>query len=121
MAADLDQLNRSTDRPRPTILSTHCAQARDDTKEAQPLQLQALPNELLHNVFERLDLKEVLVMRRTCKIMARVGLDHFGSEVLLVPHRNKFRALTEIAKHPFLASRMKSLFYVIDRLAPPGS
>ena len=85
--------------------------------DVQPLQLQALPNELLHNIFERLDLEDVLTMRQTCKIMSRVGV-HFGSEVPLVPRRDKFRALSEIARHPLLASRMKSLFYVIDRLTP---
>jgi hypothetical protein len=92
MATSLDQPSRSTDRLRLTILPTNCAQARNDTMDVQPLQLQALPNELLHNIFERLDLEDVLAMRQTCKIMSRVGVDHFGSEVPLVPRRDKFRA-----------------------------
>lgn len=82
----------------------------------RPLQLHALPTELLHNVFELLEIVNVLAMRRTCRIMALVGLDHFGSEVPLAPHKDKFRALTEIAKHPVLSTRMRSFFYVIDRV-----
>jgi hypothetical protein len=116
MAANLDQLSRSTDQLRLAILPTPQAPVRDDTMEVQPLQLQMLPAELLHSIFEWLDIADVLVMRRTCEMMARIGLDHFGSEVALIVHRDKFRALTEIAKHPLLPSRMKSLFYVIDRL-----
>jgi hypothetical protein len=116
MAANLDQLSRSTDQLRLAILPTPQAPVRDDTMEVQPLQLQMLPAELLHSIFEWLDIADVLVMRRTCEMMARIGLDHFGSKVALIVHRDKFRALTEIAKHPLLSSRMKSLFYVIDRL-----
>lgn len=48
--------------------------------------------------------------------MASIGLDHFVTEIPLVFHRQKFRALTEIAKHPMLSSRMTSLFYMCDRL-----
>ena len=110
MAANLDQLSKSTDRLRLAILPTHRAPSRDDTKEHQPLQLHALPTELLHNVFEWLDISGVLAMRWTCKVMAQIGLYHFGSEVPLIPHRDKFRALTEIAQHPVLSTRMKSLF-----------
>jgi hypothetical protein len=119
MAANVDQLSKSIDRLRLPTLPTYRAPIQDNTTEVQPLRLHALPTELLHNVFERLDLEDVLMMRHTCTIMARIGLHHFGSEVPLVTRRDKFRALTEIARHPFLASRMKSLFYVIDRLTPP--
>lgn len=38
--------------------------------------------------------------------------------MLLVFHRDKFNALTEIAGHPVLAKRMRSLFYICDRLVP---
>jgi hypothetical protein len=117
MAANVDQLSKSIDRLRLPTLPTYRAPIQDNTTEVQPLRLHALPTELLHNVFERLDIMGVLAMRRTCKIMARIGLHHFGSEVPLIMHKDKFRALTEIAKHPLLSSRMKSLFYVIDRLA----
>ena len=34
----------------------------------------------------------------------------------LVYHRAKFDALTQIAQHPVLAKRMRSLFYIVDRL-----
>jgi hypothetical protein len=33
----------------------------------------------------------------------------------LVYHREKFDALKRIAKHPSLAKRMHSLFYIVDR------
>jgi hypothetical protein len=120
MAANLDQLSKSIDRLSLPTLPTHRPAFQVDTMETQPLQLQSLSAELLHNVFERLDLEDVLMMRRTCTIMAQIGVYHFGSEVPLVTHRDRFRALTEIARHPFLASRMESLFYIIDRLTPPN-
>jgi hypothetical protein len=118
MAANSNQFSMSIKRFEPPILPTHRAPFQYDAMKAQPLQLHALPTELLHNVFARLDVVGVLAMRRTCKIMAQIGLYHFGNEIPLIPHRDKFRALTEIAKHPLLSTRMTSLFYVIDRLAP---
>ncbi|KAM0710479.1 hypothetical protein Q7P35_002842 [Cladosporium inversicolor] len=74
-----------------------------------------LPAELLHNVFAHLDLQGVLAARKTCTTLASVGIDHFGDEVALVYHREKFKALTQIAEHPILAKRMRSLFYLVDR------
>lgn len=78
--------------------------------------LQQLPPELWHHIFDYLPLGDILALRRTCIFLASVGLDHFGTEVPLVYHRDKFRALTEIAKHPVLSKRMTSLFYMCDRL-----
>lgn len=78
--------------------------------------LQNLPPELLHNIFECLHEEDVPVARATYTIMASVGLDHFGTEIPLVFHRQKFRTLTEIAKHPVFSSRMTSLFYMCDYL-----
>ena len=74
-----------------------------------------LPAELLHTIFSYLDIRDVLAARRTCSILESVGIDHFGNEVPLVYHREKFRALKHIARHPALAKRMRSLFYVVDR------
>ena len=74
-----------------------------------------LPAELLHNVFAHLDLQGVLAARKTCTTLASIGIDHFGDEVALVYHREKFKALTQIAEHPVLAKRMRSLFYLVDR------
>jgi len=74
-----------------------------------------LPTELLHNIFTHLDIQGVLAARRSCSTLAFVGLDHFGDEVALVYHREKFKALTEIAQHPTFAKRIRSLFYIVDR------
>jgi hypothetical protein len=63
----------------------------------------------------------VLALRSTCTNLASVGLDHFGTEIALVSHRDKFLALTKIATHPVLSKRMTSLFYMCDRLHPISS
>jgi hypothetical protein len=89
-----------------------------DTERHPGSALQRLPHELLNNVFQRVSTKDVLALRCTCTNLASVGLDHFGTEVALVSHRDKFRALTEIATHPVLSKRMTSLFYMCDRLHP---
>jgi hypothetical protein len=81
---------------------------------ARPL-LQTLPTEILHLVFDQLSLHDVLTARKTCSILAHVGIDHFGDEIPLVYHRDKFRALCEIAEHPEISKRMRSLFYRSDR------
>lgn len=75
-----------------------------------------LPAELLHTIFTYLDLKDVLAARKACSTLACIGLDHFGDEVALVYHREKFKALTQIAQHPVLSKQMRSLFYIVDRL-----
>lgn len=54
-------------------------------------------------------------MRQTCSLLVSIGLDHFSDEVSLVFHRDRFRAITEIAAHPKLSKRMRSLFYMADR------
>lgn len=70
---------------------------------------------MLHNIFTYLDIQGVIATRRSCSTLASIGLDHFGDEVALVYHREKFKALTEIAQHPTFAKRMRSLFYIVDR------
>lgn len=77
--------------------------------------LEQLAPELLHCILGYLPLEDVLTLRRTCIILSSAGLDYFGTEVPLVSHHDKFRALKEIAKHPVLSQRMKSLFYMCDR------
>jgi hypothetical protein len=77
--------------------------------------LEKLAPELLHFILGYLPLKDVLTLRRTCINLSSAGLDYFGTEVPLVSHYDKFRALKEIAKHSVLSKRMKSLFYVCDR------
>jgi hypothetical protein len=89
-----------------------------DTERHPGSALQKLPHELLNNVFQRVSTKDVIALRCTCTNLASIGLDHFGLEVTLVSHRDKFRALTEIATHPVLSVRMTSLFYMCDRLHP---
>ncbi|GAB7331695.1 hypothetical protein MBLNU13_g03678t1 [Cladosporium sp. NU13] len=74
-----------------------------------------LPTELLHNIFIHLDIHGVVAGRRFCSTLASAGLDHFGDEVALVYHHEKFKALTEIAHHPTFAKRMRSLFCIIDQ------
>jgi hypothetical protein len=73
------------------------------------------PAELLHTIFADVDINDVLAARKTCSTLASIGLDHYGDEVALVYHREKFDALKRIAKHPSLAKRMHSLFYIVDR------
>ena len=82
--------------------------------------LETLAPELLHCILVYLPLKDVLTLRRTCIILSSAGLDYFGTEVPLVSHYDKFRALKEIAKHPVLSKRMKSLFFMCDRLRAIG-
>lgn len=74
-----------------------------------------LPTELLHVIFSSLTIEDVLAARRTCLALASVGIDHMGTEVPLVYHRDKFKALTQIAQHSELSKRMRSLFYLVDR------
>ena len=76
---------------------------------------QTLPPELLHVIFSQLPIEDILALRTSCSIFASVGLDYFEDEIPLVFHRDKFRALTEIAEHPKLSKQMRSLFYVVDR------
>lgn len=76
---------------------------------------QTLPPELINAIFNQVYIEDILALRTTCSIFAAVGLDHFGDEVPLVFHRDKFKALTEIAEHPKLSKQMRSLFYVGDR------
>jgi hypothetical protein len=74
-----------------------------------------LPAELLHEIFSRLSLEDVLAARKTCSTLAAIGVDHFGDEMPLVYHRDKFSALKNIAQHESLSKRMRSLFYIVDR------
>jgi hypothetical protein len=71
----------------------------------------SLPVELLHNVLFDLDTASVLSARLTCRVLSVLGLDHSGDEIPLIFHRDKFRALKEIAAHVVLAKRMRSLYY----------
>lgn len=84
------------------------------TPPSKPI-FQTLPPELLHLIFSKLSIEDVLALRTSCSIFASVGLDYFEDEIPLVFHRDKFRALTEIAGHPKLSKQMRSLFYVVDR------
>lgn len=54
-----------------------------------PSILQNLTPALLHNIFECFNEEDVPAARATCTIMASVGLDHFGTEIPLVFHRQK--------------------------------
>lgn len=76
---------------------------------------QTLPPELLHVIFSELCFEDILAIRKTCSIFASIGLDYLGDEIPLVYHRDKFKALTEIAEHPKLSKQMRSLFFVSDR------
>lgn len=48
-------------------------------------------------------------------MLASIGLDHSNDEVFLEYHRDRFRAITEIAAHPKLSKHMPSLSYMADR------
>lgn len=75
-----------------------------------------LPTELLHVIFSHVEgTEDFIALRLTCSLFASGGLDHFEPEVPLIFHRDKFKALTEIAAHPKLSKHMSSLFYVSDR------
>jgi hypothetical protein len=78
--------------------------------------LKSLPPELLHNILSNLDPTSLLNTRLTCHLLSILGLDHFGDEIPLVFHRAKLRNVTEIATHPVLSQRMKSLYYAGDLL-----
>lgn len=88
------------------------------TPPATPILL-SLPPELLHTIYESLENEtDVLSLRLTCSLLATIGLDHFGDEMPLVFHRDKLNALAKTAGHSVLAKRMRSLFYICDRLVP---
>lgn len=72
------------------------------TPPSKPI-FQTLPPELLHVIFSQLPIEDILALRTSCSIFASVGLDYFEDEIPLVFHRDKFRALTEIAEHPKLS------------------
>lgn len=76
---------------------------------------QTLPPELLHVIFSKLSIEDILALRTSCSVLASVGLDHLEDEIPSVFHRDKFKALTEIAEHPKLSKQMRSLFYVVNR------
>lgn len=78
--------------------------------------LTSLPAELLHNILSSLDTASLSNVRLTCRLLSVLGLDHFGDEIPLVLHRDKFRNLTRIATHPVLSKRMRSLYYAGDLL-----
>jgi len=82
--------------------------------------LTSLPPELLHNILSGLDTASLSSARLTCRLFSILGLDHFGDEIPLVFHRDKFRALAEIAAHPVLSKRMRSLYYAGDHLNRQG-
>jgi hypothetical protein len=89
----------------------------DLRKEPPPKRssFQALPSELLHLIFSHLPVEDIFALRKTCSVLATVGLDYLGDEVTLAFTRDKFKALTEIAEHPKLSKQMRSLFYACDR------
>lgn len=78
--------------------------------------LTSLPAELLHGILSGLDTASLSTARLTCRLFSILSLDHFGDEISLVFHCDKFRALTEIAAHPVLSERMRSLYYAGDHL-----
>lgn len=86
---------------------------------ARPL-LTSLPPALLHNIFGHLKLMDFLASRLTCSLMATIGLDRFGDKVPLIFKREKLQALTEIAKHPTLAKRIRSLWSTFKSLREAG-
>ena len=98
-------------RSQPTMTASKACATERSPRSA----LEQLAPELLHCILGYLPLEDVLTLRRTCIILSSVGLDYFDTEVPLVSHYDKFRALKEIAKHPMLSMRMKSLFYMCDR------
>lgn len=82
--------------------------------------LTPLPAELLQNILSGLDTASLSNVRLTCRLFYFLGLDHFGDEIPLVFHRDKFRNLTAIATHPVLSKRMRSLYYAGDLLKEQG-
>jgi len=78
--------------------------------------LLCLPTELLYIVFEHIEKpSDVAALRATRSVLADVGLCYLLDEVALVYHSDKFRALKDIAAHPILAKRVKSLNFQADR------
>jgi hypothetical protein len=92
------------------------------TSEIQPCSglyhrpsLETLPTELLHMIFGQLSLQDVREARKTSRLLATIGVDHLGDEISLVHHRDHFRTLREIAEHPRISKRIRSLYYVYER------
>jgi hypothetical protein len=79
-------------------------------------ELIGLPAELHEMICGYLHIDDILALRRTCYVLRDSTITSFGKEVPLVYSRPKFEALKCIAQHYQLATRMKSLCYVFDRM-----
>ncbi|KAK5119599.1 hypothetical protein LTR85_007428 [Meristemomyces frigidus] len=91
--------------------------ARRFLRDKSPAQclLTTLPSELLHCVFESLDVHDVVAARATCSVLAAIGIEYMLEEVPLVYKRDRFERLLDIAKHPYLSGKVRSLFFQCDR------
>ncbi|KAK3320271.1 hypothetical protein B0T19DRAFT_284927 [Cercophora scortea] len=80
------------------------------TQQPQP-HLLNLPRELIHQICEALDLKDVRQFRLTCRQLAAIGACHALPTVIFFFHRDDFAALRAIANHPVYPKYVKTLIY----------
>jgi hypothetical protein len=62
----------------------------------------------------------VLALRRTCSLLASVGLDHFANDVTLVFNSDRFHELTKVEVHLKLSKHMCSLSCLSERFKVVG-
>lgn len=78
-----------------------------------------LPPELLHRIFSFLeDGPDISAARATCSLLAVVGADYLLEMIPLVWKSQRMQRLFDIAHHPVLSQRVRSLYFQADRLKP---
>lgn len=122
-ACDMDTISQNTYPPfvsTPTSPTKHCdngyppPESNNVYHGARCGAPQASGRTSPSNTFLR-GLNDTLAVRRTCKMLADVGLDYVGHTVPLILHRDKLRTLEGITKYPGIAQRMRSLVFGIER------
>ncbi|KAK3689731.1 hypothetical protein B0T22DRAFT_462112 [Podospora appendiculata] len=81
-----------------------------ESTQPQP-HLLNLPRELIHQICEALDLRDVRRFRLTCRQLAAIGACHALPIVTFFFHRDDFGALRAIANHPVYPKYVKTLIY----------
>ena len=75
-----------------------------------------LPNEILHQIFSLLHLREVANLRLACKAFSTIGLQYLAATIHLIFKPSSFEHLRQISEHPVLSQNVHTLFYEADSL-----
>lgn len=89
--------------------------ARRHARNPGRIPLDSLPVELLHQVCQFLNLKELKTFRLSCRLFATIGSDYLLDELHVYYKRDDFERLVEIARHP-ASAKATSIIFFGDRL-----